>query len=129
MSKHISSYIEVYIPEARYVDNTTQLLLEGVVHLTGGATVTKAEGVYVRQDGRGIDDEPVYIVHWDFPTHDYLKVVSAVNFLIDHMFEQGEEAVLRKCMYFNQYEAQLMFAPSTAEYVHTSPPPLNPTQQ
>lgn len=129
MSKQLPSYIEVYIPEARYKDNTTQLLLESVVQLTGGATVTKAEGVYIRKDGLGIDDELVYIVHWDFPADDYLKVRKAVHFLVDHMFEQGEEAVLRKRMHFNHYKAELLFSPAKVEYVHQPPLPLHPTTQ
>lgn len=129
MSVNISSYIEVYIPEARYKDSTTQLLIEQVVQLTGGATVTKAEGVYIRKDGGGIDDEPVYIVHWDFPSEDYVMVRKAVHFLIDHMFDQGEEAVLRKRMRSNDYKAELLFAPPKGPLQHQPPLPLHPTPQ
>lgn len=129
MSKELGSYIEVYIPEARYLDSTTQLLLEQVVQLTGGAIVTKAQGIYVRQDGAGIDDEPVYIVHWDFPADDYEKVRKAVHFLIDHLFELGEEAVLRKRTHLNQYKAELLFSPPAREYVHQPPLPLHHTLQ
>lgn len=124
MSKIINQYIEVYVPEAHWRDSTVQHIIDSVTALVGGATVTKAAGMYIRNDGT-TDEEQMRIVHWDFSRHDYDKVRRRVAFLVGHLFDLGEECVLRKRLLDGNYKAELIYAPPKGPLQHQPPLPLD----
>ena len=121
MSKIINQYIEVYVPEARWQDSTVQHIIDSIVALVGGATVTKADGLYVRKDGVTVDDEQMRIVHWDFSRHDYDEVRRRVAFLVEQLLDLGEECVLRKRLLDGNYKAELIYAPPVVPLQHQPP--------
>lgn len=124
MGKQINQYIEVYTPEARWQDSTVQHIIDSTTALVGGATVTKADGLYVRKDGT-TDEEQMRIVHWDFARPDYDEVRRRVAFLIEQLFDLGEECVLLKRMLDGEYTAELFYAPPKVPLQHQPPLPLD----
>ena len=120
MSKIINQYIEVYVPEAHWRDSTVHHIIGSVTALVGGATVTKADGLYIRKDGI-TDEEQMRIVHWDFSRHDYGEVRRRVAFLVEQLFDLGEECVLRKRMLEGEYKAELIYAPPKVPLQHQPP--------
>lgn len=121
INQYINQYIEVYVPEARWQDSTVQHIIDSVTALVGGATVTKEDGLYIRMDGITTDEEPIRIVHWDFSRHDYDEVRRRVAFLVDHLFDLGEECVLRKRLLDGNYKAELLYAPPKGPLQHQPP--------
>ena len=121
MGKIVNQYIEVYVPEARWQDSTVQHIIDSTTALVGGATVMKADGLYIRKDGFTTDEEQVRIVHWDFSRHDYEEVRRRVHFLVEQLFDLGEECVLRKRLLDGEYKAELLYAPPKVPLQHQPP--------
>lgn len=121
MSRVLGSWIEVTIPTARMLEPDVAAALDESIKVVGGATVTAAEGFYIREDTGALDREYVSVVRWDFDIGNGYSgmnsaAIGAAHAVVQALLSCGEESVLRRRYYADWhgrgevYKSELIFA-------------------
>ena len=121
MSKVLGSWIEVTVPANRMQDAAVRDALDQSIKVIGGATVTQAEGFYIREDTGALDREYVSVVRWDFDIGNGYSgmnaaAIGATHAVVQALLSCGEESVLRRRYYADWqgrgevYKSELIFA-------------------